>query len=236
MKHRALVIGAGRIGAGFNWHDNEYTHAGAYRALSDRVELVGFVEPDLERRVKANLKWNVPTYDNVAIALAALKPDILSICTQPNQQKETYLSINWTGIKGVWQEKPFQLVSEPGCWQEKPFSDGLKVSIQVNYMRRGDADHQVIANYDSGGTLIVYGKDDIHTRCHFEDLRDWWKCSLDFRVFNGPCAYVYRSKDDEIGDEFFDNGGVDGGKCFKAMLGNLLDHVDNGTPLWSPAR
>jgi hypothetical protein len=217
-----LVIGAGRIGAGFNWHDDEYSHAGAYRALSDRVELVGFVEPDLERRVKANLKWGVPTYDNVAIALEALKPDIVSICTQPDQAPAVVKILEDYPIKGVWAEKPYY-AWKPEC-----------IPVQVNYMRRGDEAHRYLASVarEVISRLVVYGKDDIHTRCHFEDLAAWWDCPLDYRPFNGPCAYIVLG----AGVRFFDNGGVDGGTCFKAMLGNLLDHVDNGTPLWSSAR
>jgi len=77
-------------------------------------------------------------------------------------------------------------------------------------------------------------------RCHFEDLKKWWKCSLDYRTFNGGCAYLYQADkeyqehDNSNGLEFFDNGGVDGGTCFKAMLGNLLDHIEGKAELWSP--
>jgi predicted dehydrogenase len=193
--------------------------------MSDRVELVGFVEPDLERRVKANLKWGVPSYDNVPIALEALKPDIVSVCVQPEGQAEIInrLDLYEDGLRGVWCEKPYV--------SRKP----QFVPVQVNYMRRGDTIHQKLADYVDGGKLIVYAKDDIHTKCHFEDLAKWWKATLDYRTFNGPCSYLYRTPG--MGsDIWFDNGGVDGGTCFKAMLENLLDHVDTGAPLWSPPR
>jgi len=229
-KHRAVVIGAGRIGAGYNWHDDAYTHAGAYQALRDRVELVGFIEPDPGRALAAKAHWHVPVYEDVPTGLMALRPDIVSICVQPDQQNAIYLQLDFDGLKGIWQEKPFVAVVK-----EWP------VPIQVNYMRRGDSRHQDIAFYRSGGKLWVYGKDDIHTRCHFEDLAKFWKCELEYRVFNGPCAYIYQATkeyqdhDNSNGLEWFDNGGVDGGECFKAMLGNLLDHIDKGTELWSPA-
>ena len=225
MKHRAVIIGAGRIGAGYMWHDLEYTHAGAYQALRDRVELVAFIEPNLERAQSAKLRWQVPVYEELEY-IAILKPDIISICTQPEHQESIFKVLACLpGIKGVWCEKPLM-------------SSIHIVPTQVNYMRRGDFHHMTFARRYAGGKLIVYGKDDIHTRCHFEDLAKWWCCPLDYRVFNGPCAYLYQYTDREIGPtvEFFDNGGVDGGTCFKAMLGNLLDHVDNGTPLWSPPK
>jgi hypothetical protein len=122
------------------------------------------------------------------------------------------------GVKGVWCEKPYT-----GYPSTKP--------VQVNYMRRGDEDHQEVNDCAPGGKLIVYGKDDIHTKCHFEDLAKWWGAELEYRIFDGPCAYVYVRGGAHW---WFDNGGVDGGTCFKSMLTNLLDHVDTGTDLWSP--
>ncbi len=219
-KHRAVVIGAGRIGAGYNWHDDAYTHAGAYQALRDRVELVGFIEPDNDRAIAAKAKWLLPVYEDVPTGLQAMRPDIVSVCVQPMDQPAVIEFLKDEPIKGIWCEKPF--TSKAGT-----------TPIQVNYMRRGDWRHQDIKAKWPKGRLVVYGKDDIHTRCHFEDLATYWDADLDYRVFLGPCAYVYQTTGVQV-DYFFDNGGVDGGTCFKAMLGNLLDHVDNGTPLWSP--
>jgi len=223
MKQRAVIIGAGRIGAGFQWSDLGYTHAGAYRALADRVELVGFVEPNEERAQSAKLKWQLPVYEDVPTGLAAMRPDVISVCSQPQDQADIYkFLIEYRGIKGIWQEKPFLLGNILEEWPP----------IQVNYMRRGDVMHQSIHATQMQGRLVVYGKDDVHTKCHFEDLARWWRCTLDYRQFNGPCAYIY-----EAGGfhHFFDNGGVDGATCFRAMLGNLLDHIEGKAELWSPA-
>lgn len=224
MKYRAVVIGAGRIGAGYEWGDLEYTHAGAYRALADRVELVGFVEPEIKRAQSAKLKWEVPAYEDIPTAMAALKPDVVSVCVQPDQQQGVLDSLCLEkDIKGLWVEKPF-------VWKDA-HPEIPWVPIQVNYMRRGDDLHRAIAEKDWGGKLIVYGKDDIHTRCHFEDLAKFWDAELVYRTYPGPCAYVYQT----LVTHWFDNGGVDGGRCFKNMLGNLLDHIDFDAPLWSPA-
>jgi hypothetical protein len=234
MKHRAVIVGAGRIGAGYQWGDLEYTHAGAYRALADRVEHVGFIEPDVERAQSAKLKWHVPVYEDIPTGLMALRPTIVSICVQPSEQYHVYKQLMDTvGLKGIWQEKPFSRPFELLDWPP----------IQVNYMRRADPFHQSLA-YDWPGRrkLVVYGKVDIHTLCHFEDLAKWWKCDLDYREFSGPCAYVLREEnlDGTSHDLFFDNGGFNvksrtPAMAMKAMLGNLLDHVDGGVNLWSPA-
>jgi hypothetical protein len=210
-RHRAVIIGAGRIGAGYKWdQDLGYTHAGAYMALKDRVELVGFVETDEERRKEAMNKWNVDVGDSLDFFREA---DIVSVCVHPEQQGGVLAQL--AGVKGVWCEKPW--VSPNVHFQ---------VPVQVNYQRRADLFHQELARMPHNN-LVVYGKDDETTRCHFRDLSRWWKVPLDYRPFQGPCAYAL----DSI---FFDNGGVDSAECFKGMLGNLLDAVEGKTELWSP--
>lgn len=221
--HRALIVGAGRIGAAFQWPDDEYCHAGAYKALKDRVQLLGFVEPDEERAIAAQEKWGVPAWDRLESALQNLKPDIVSVCTQPEDQLRVLPILDaHSFVKGVWCEKPYI-----GLKMKKP--------VQVNYLRRGDSKHRCLADDYQGGQLIVYGKDDLTTRCHFEDLAKFWDATLDYRPFQGPCAYVYVNPDGETVD-WFDAGGVDPGRCMRAMLGNLLNVLDGiEGKLWSAA-
>lgn len=227
---KALIIGAGRIGAGFKWADDAYTHAGAYRALKDRVDLIAFVEPNAERADAAERKWGVTAYETLEEALTSWKPNVVSVCTQPEDQINVMARLEVDpNVEGLWVEKPYM-----GFPSKKP--------VQVNYMRRGDWTHQYYATRswpdrlgdlrDANTRLVVYGKDDLTTKSHFEDLAKWWKCPLDYRPFQGPCAYILETEDGK--QRFFDNGGVDGGTCFRAMLGNLLDYLDNGTSLWSP--
>ena len=231
MTRKALIIGAGRIGAGWGWKDLSYTHAGAYRAHKDRVELIAFVEPNAERADQAERMWGVTAYETLEEALTSWKPSIVSVCTQPEDQINVMSRLEIDpNVEGVWCEKPYM-----GFPSKKP--------VQVNYMRRADPGHQFwkervwrdrlgdTRNYPE--RLIVYGKDDLTTRCHFYDLAKWWGCVLEYRPFNGPCAYILETSDGKA--RFFDNGGVDGGFCFQGMLKNLLDHLDNDTPLWSPA-
>lgn len=221
-KHRAVVIGAGRIGAGYEWSDLAYTHAGAYQALRDRVELVGFIEPDNDRAVSAKLKWHVPVYEDVPTGLMALRPDIVSVCVQPAQQQGV-LSLIPDEV-AIWCEKPFV--------SKAPDEDEIRF-IQVNYLRRGDVLHQVLRHCDlRQAHLTVWGKGDIHTTCHFDDLRYFWGCkNYTYNVIDGPCRYELN-----MGDRIltFNNGGVVGGDCMKRMLQNLLDSIEGRDKLWSP--
>ena len=222
MKHRGLIVGAGRIGAGYKWHDDGYTHAGAYQAMRDRVELVGFVEPDIDRAVAAKAKWCVPVYEDMPTALFALKPDVVSVCTPPEHHE---VAVNWlteqSDVEGIWVEKPFDT---------KEYR-AVPPWVQVNYMRRADPLHRKVAQTEPGGLLTVYGKSDIHTVCHFQDLARWWRAKLDYRTYDGPCAYVYGGTGET---RFFDKGGVDGGSCFRGMLENLMNAMEGRERLWSP--
>lgn len=224
MKRRLLVVGAGRIGAGFAWHDDAYTHAGAAHAHRDRVQLVGFVETDIKRAVAAKAKWCVPVYEDIPTALFALKADVVSVCTPPEDHVRTvdFLSER-AQVEGIWVEKPFD-TNGTEYRATPPW-------VQVNYMRRADPLHRKVAQNEPGGILTVYGKNDVHTVCHFKDLARWWKAKLDYRTFDGPCAYIYGGTGET---RFFDKGGVDGGECFRGMLGNLLNAMDGKERLWSP--
>lgn len=216
-KHKAVIVGAGRIGAGFGeWRDPAYTHAGAYKALDHRVELVGFVEPDEERAKSAWMKWGVM----VGKSLGDFDDfDIVSVCTHPEQQAGVMSSLPEC-VKGAWVEKPW--VS--GEWTRFP--------VQVNYQRRADLFHRTIALNPEPRRLTVYGKDDETTRCHFRDLSRFWNAKLDYRPFQGPCAYILSYSNGDA--NWFDNGGVDSAECFKGMLGNLLDAVEGKADLFSP--
>ena len=218
-KYRALIAGAGRVGAGFNWNDLAYTHAGAMAYIHDRVELIGFVDPSAERRDAAKRKWDVPASQFLWQGLEE-RPDIVSICTGPDDRAEILSQVDaCPSVKALWVEKPWR-----GMYPRQP--------VQVNYLRRADKDHRFIAEMRTAVSLIVYGKDDETTKCHFLDLAKFWGCKLDYRPFNGPCAYIASGCAEAF--HFFDNGGINPGECMKGMLENLLDHLDKGTPLYSP--
>lgn len=227
MSHRLLIVGAGRIGAGYgNWADDGYTHAGAAKALSNRIELVGFVETDIGRAVEAKKKWGVPAWDTMPRAILELEPDVVSVCT-PHEHHP--VAVEWltehSEVEGIWVEKPYRAST---FRQAPPW-------VQVNYLRRADPVHQHVAKNMSGGTVKVAGKDDLTTRCHFDDLAAWWSAKLEYTPFDGPCSYLYEPP--YAGSHmWFPMGGIQPDLCMKGMLGNLLDAMEGKSYLWSPPR
>jgi len=214
-------------GWGLNEKSHYYVHAKTYMDLKDRVELVGFIEPDKERAAWAAEKWKVPALYTLE-TLFELKPDIISVCTQPEQRD--FMKNLPSSVEGVWCEKPFSLGNAT-----------LKQHVQVNYCRRFDRYHQKTKFFLKDATksrLVVMAKKDVHTVCHMTDLARWWGVDhFDYVDTPGePGAYFlrYLIKDRVWAEQSFPSGGISGDEFMKNALGNLLDAVEGKAELLSP--
>lgn len=239
-KHRALIIGCGRMGAGRDHVSSMlYSHIDAYRVFRDRVEVVGFVD-----RVLARADWAAERHgvafagDHIVGALQELRPDVVSICVPPSDRAEAIEACDAAGVGGIWCEKPFWLPVAP------------KAPTQVNYIRRFDVRHRKIHDERSGffppppaSSLFVLAANDLHTTVHFANLAMWWRIPrghLHYIPFHGPSLYILRQAGLTAGryagwhDEVFTGGGVETG-FMEAALANLLDAVDGTADLISPA-
>jgi len=250
-KHRAVIIGCGRMGACRDHQSSiaNYSHIEAYLALKDRVEVVGFVDRVLARAQWAAEKWGVEFYgDHVTAALEALQPDIVSVCTPPSDRYEIIRACEGSSsIRGIWCEKPYTMT-----WVPYMRDAVTEIKVQVNYIRRFDTRHQKIRRRlvsEDGipfqpADLIVISANDIHTTSHFTDLAEFWGIPTDrlrYIPFHGPSLYILRQPGPEAGryagwrDEAFIGGGVETG-FMEAALGNLLDAVDGTGELISSAK
>src|SRR5437660_6231330 len=135
MKLRALVIGAGRIGARYDSPDSKgvLSHCGAYSRCAD-TDLVGVVDSDPRRAESAAKVWKTYPYASVAQAIVQANPEIVSVCVPP----ELHLPIVQQVVEGT----------APGyVFLEKPIAKELKdartiaallkdIPCTVNYLRR----------------------------------------------------------------------------------------------------
>jgi hypothetical protein len=229
MKHKGIIIGAGRMGSGYGLKPGShyYTHAKAFMDLKDRVELCAFVEPNSKRAEFAQVMWGVPAYESLGAAISKHAPDVASVCTQPESQTDI-LNALCGRVQGVWCEKPF--IPARSAW---PFK------LQIDYCRRFDLYHQAITLAMTEATdkrLVVMAKKDVHTVCHMTDLARFWRARLDYvDTPNEPGAYALRYKTGGDWKElFFPNGGISGDAFMKNALGNLLDAMEGKAPLISP--
>lgn len=93
---RILVIGCGNMGA---------SHARAYSEMRD-VEIVGLVSTgESKQRLALSLGLDVPLYEDVNTALAALSPDAVCIATYPDTHERFALASLAAGCH-VFIEKP----------------------------------------------------------------------------------------------------------------------------------
>ncbi len=108
--YRAALIGCGRIGA---FIDNEvadpypYSHAAAYEAC-ERTTLVALADQRADVMARAGERYGVPTahqYTDYREMLAACRPDIVSVATQPEQRAEIVIHAAGHGARAIYAEK-----------------------------------------------------------------------------------------------------------------------------------
>lgn len=211
-------------GYGLKLGQHYYTHAKAYMDLKDRVDLVGFVDPDQERGEWAKAHWgDVALYPDLQMALEDAEPTVVSVCTPPESQVGVLDELRGQRVLGVWCEKPFM-----------PKVADFDYTIQVDYCRRFDLLHVSLRNILSEAThrrLVVMAKKDIHTVSHMTDLARFWGVDhFDYvDTPEEPGAYFLRYK---LGGDWkemaFPAGGISGDYFMMKALENLLWSVDAG--------
>lgn len=230
VKHRALIIGAGRMGSGWGLNNKAhyYVHAKTYKDLAKRVDLVGFVEPNEARADWSAHCWKVKSWPTLDVALSEANADVVSVCTQPDQRNDIIRACIRAGVRGIWCEKPYALPA------------AASVHVQVNYCRRFDRFHAKVKDFLKEATnsrLVIMAKKDVHTVCHMTDLARWWGVS-NFNYVdtpNEPGAYFLRYQLKGIWQELsFPAGGISGDEFMKNALNNLLDAVEGKAELISP--
>ncbi len=94
---KVLVVGCGRMGT---------SHAKAYRSIGD-FEIVGLMDrgPGRAEALNNALGGGLATFDNLASAMAKVRPDVVSICTLPDSHEEYAVAALQAGAH-VFLEKP----------------------------------------------------------------------------------------------------------------------------------
>mgnify|MGYP001560780929 CR=1 FL=1 len=209
---------------GFDRYPFSYCHAKIYRE-HPRTNLVGFVEPDEERRAWGAKRWETRGFQTLEEGLA-VDPDIVSICTQPDLRRSV-LEVLPTSVRGVLCEKPYGLLD--ALW---------RFQLQIHYPRRFCPFHEAVRQGLSDCrrlTLVVWAKKDMTTVVHFTHLARWFGASLVYHDNSReiPSTNSYTIHAGKWAVEFR-NGGLMGGFMERA-LGNLLDAMEGKADLLSPA-
>lgn len=177
MKFKALIVGAGNIGATYDQPDSAevLTHAHAY-AEHGHFRLGGFVDTDAARLNSAVRIWGGKAYRSVEEAFSDGPFDVVSVAVPTHYHFAVMKRLLKFGPKVIFAEKPF--VSDMAEYRalkgEKNFN---RVAYCLNYRRRFVREIRALRDkIRSGGfgPLVCgtgyYGKGFFHNGTHLLDM------------------------------------------------------------------
>jgi predicted dehydrogenase len=163
MAYRVGVIGCGRMASTIEDEVQgvrrggmvlPYCHAGGFASF-EGTEMVAACDIDEEKRTTFMQRWNVPRgYTDYKALIDTEKPDILSICTRPEQHAEAMIYGAAHGVKGMYAEKPLCCTLN----EADAISDAFEkngVFLEFGPMRRNWAVYRQARELTTSGT---YGK------------------------------------------------------------------------------
>lgn len=181
---RCLVIGLGQIGAGYDIEAGPdggiYTHARAI-ALHPDFELAGGVDPVEPQRSRFEAKYGVQTYDDIAAAMDAERPDIVVVATPADMHLRHVEAVLAAGRPQVLIcEKPLAFDEAEGERLVR-LCEEAGVALFVNFIRRSDPGavevrRRIVAGDIAGpvkGTFW-YSKGLFNNGSHFINLLQFW--------------------------------------------------------------
>jgi predicted dehydrogenase len=137
---RAIIIGCGKIGGGYNRtadDPNVFTHALAY-VRHPAHQLAACVEPVANVRAAFMRKWNVPHgYASVDEAMQAERFEIASVCTPTGTHLGILNRLLSADLKAVFAEKPLDGDAAGARRLGEQFT-ARGVPVAVNFLRRFD--------------------------------------------------------------------------------------------------
>jgi predicted dehydrogenase len=208
----ALVVGAGYMGSikdDVN-DDRIFTHAKAYKR-HPMFNLVGFVDPDPNRLVDAQLKWKTKGYLTIEEAFRYNKIDIVSVASPDETHCEVLIDLAKRPIRHVFCEKPLVNTLDELERVEKAFAKS-NVKVTVNHTRRFLPQVlEVKSNIDRGmyGEYLYavghFGNGLIHDGCHMVDLMLYLVDTVENFHFHEISSHFYRIFELDV---FFDKARV----------------------------
>lgn len=176
-KYRAVIIGAGRIGATFDTPESKevLTHAHGY-TKHESTHLVGFYDKDTQKSATAASLWGGESFPSLQALLEQGKPDIVSICTPDEDHLPTLEQVILHKPRLIVCEKPVTM-SVRGTERIMQLAREKRVPISVNYSRRFDSSieelRKAVQRKIYGKVLLatsIYTRGILHNGSHVIDL------------------------------------------------------------------
>lgn len=187
-----LIIGAGKIGSFFDdpKSKNILTHAHAF-SLHKGFNLLGFVDKDKKKALKAAKKWNTKAYDNIKKAFKLDKIDVVCVTASTDMHQTILAEVSKYPVKLILLEKPIAKTFDESKKILK-LCDKTKIPIAINYIRRflpefekikKDIDSGIYGNFING--TGYYGKGMLNNGSHIIDLLNFFFDRIsDFKVID----------------------------------------------------
>lgn len=184
MIERALIVGLGQIGCGYDFADPDMTRAHTHaRALATHpaFALVGGVDPDSQHRGRFSEAYGLPAWPTVEAALTVTRPTVAVVATPTAAHAATVGQLLATdGVRSILCEKPLAvtLIEAQRVVDACRARDCLLV---VNYMRRCEPGAVEVRNRIADGRIgrplkavVWYSKGLVHNGSHFHNLLEFW--------------------------------------------------------------
>jgi predicted dehydrogenase len=176
-RYKAVIIGAGKIGSGYDTPKSKavLTHA---HALSNnpRIELVGITDTDSVRGKAEARKWKTVYWADMRTMLIEVNPDIIVIATPSETHKDL--------LREAFKVKPKVIIVEKPVVNKKSEMNSIRragskagVPVVVNFRRRFDGTVSEVRDGLIKGTYgrvlsasALYSKGILHNGSHLIDL------------------------------------------------------------------
>ena len=184
MTKSAIIIGLGQIGMGYDYDQFDknkiFTHAHAIEKHS-KFKLVGAVETSIKQKNRFMKRYALPLYNDPALAVKELKPDVVVISTPTQTHRSILLKVvNAYKPKIILCEKPLSYDLNEAKNMVKLCKEA-GIELFVNYMRRVDRGVLEIKKRIEIGEIstpikanVWYSKGLLNNGSHFLDLLSFW--------------------------------------------------------------
>lgn len=213
MTYRALVVGLGKIGMGYDINVGPKARiATLARAFSEHpeYELVGGVDLDSARRELFQVHYALPAFANLDTAIKKTGPDVVAIAVPTEAHYQVFSQVMQLGtMKMILCEKPlsYDLIEAN---EIVSLASKSGVMLFVNYMRRCNSAvievrRRIVSKEITGPIkgICWYSKGLFNNGSHFLNLFQYWLGDvLNFQVINAGRLWEDHDPEPDVKIEF----------------------------------
>lgn len=203
QRFKSLIIGAGNVGAFYDRPNSQQILTHAHAFSGNEFNLVGFVDTDFHKALKASGVWGGKAFPKIIDAFNKNNIDVVCVAVPDEEHYSVLKEIAKYNFRLAFVEKPFTTSIE----QAKEIISiylNRKIEISVNYTRRFLPEFELLrkrivenyfGNYIAG--IGFYGKGLLHNGSHMVDLLRYFFGNIN-GSFSYDCIYDFTNSDPSI--------------------------------------